>query len=261
MQTIGERLLEARQRRGVSIREAAEATKVRGDYLTAMENNQFESIPLADVYRRGFLKIYARFLRLDAERMVGDFNALLAARNPGVTRLRRPPAETSDTPARGVDGRLETDVLDEFSSGAIEVAARPDNRRKTILLVSAASLSILILVGVLQIVMGPDSNVPAEPPTYIAADDNGSEIVFSVEGTAPIRLSVVRSGSAAADKALVEQEIRPGRNLTLKAKLPLIVKANPIKNLRFNVNGTGLSWFPQGEQTGYGELTEPPKGR
>ena len=33
MQTIGERLEEARKKRGLSLREAAEATKIRGDYL------------------------------------------------------------------------------------------------------------------------------------------------------------------------------------------------------------------------------------
>ena len=33
MQTIGEKLEEARKRKGVSVREAAETTKIRGDYL------------------------------------------------------------------------------------------------------------------------------------------------------------------------------------------------------------------------------------
>ncbi|NBV52559.1 MAG: hypothetical protein EBR83_03365 [Verrucomicrobia bacterium] len=46
MQTLGERLQEARQRLGVTLREAAEFTKIRTDYLQSMEANQFESIPL-----------------------------------------------------------------------------------------------------------------------------------------------------------------------------------------------------------------------
>ena len=68
MQTLGERLQEARQRLGVTLREAAEFTKIRTDYLQAMEANQFESIPLADVYKRGFVKVYAKYLRLDDEK-------------------------------------------------------------------------------------------------------------------------------------------------------------------------------------------------
>jgi cytoskeletal protein RodZ len=85
MQTLGERLQEARQRLGVTLREAAEFTKIRTDYLQAMEAGQFESIPLADVYKRGFVKLYAKYLRLDEEKAAADFNAhhsLKASRRP-----------------------------------------------------------------------------------------------------------------------------------------------------------------------------------
>ena len=74
MQSLGERLQEARQRLGVTTREAADVTKIRSDFLQAMEANQFESIPLGDVYKRGFTKIYAKYLRLDEEKAVADFN-------------------------------------------------------------------------------------------------------------------------------------------------------------------------------------------
>lgn len=85
MQTLGERLQEARQRLGVTLREAAEFTKIRTDYLQSMEANQFESIPLADVYKRGFVKLYAKYLRLDDEKAGADFNthhSAKAARRP-----------------------------------------------------------------------------------------------------------------------------------------------------------------------------------
>ena len=68
MQTIGERLEEARKRKGISIREAAEATKIRGDYLHKFESNQFD-IKLPDIYIRGFLRIYSNFLKLPGEKM------------------------------------------------------------------------------------------------------------------------------------------------------------------------------------------------
>jgi transcriptional regulator with XRE-family HTH domain len=76
---IGERLEEARKRKGVSIREVAEATKIRGDYLLAMEDNSFE-IPLPQIYIRGFLKNYARFLKLDPNKLLTDYDAHLLGR-------------------------------------------------------------------------------------------------------------------------------------------------------------------------------------
>lgn len=75
MQTIGERLEEARKRKGISIREAAEATKIRSDYLHKFESNQFD-IRLPDIYLRGFLRNYANFLKLPGDRIVADFQAL-----------------------------------------------------------------------------------------------------------------------------------------------------------------------------------------
>jgi cytoskeleton protein RodZ len=75
MQTIGERLEEARKRKGISIREASEATKVRGDYLHKFESNQFD-IKLPDIYLRGFLRLYANFLKLSGEKILNDLDAL-----------------------------------------------------------------------------------------------------------------------------------------------------------------------------------------
>jgi transcriptional regulator with XRE-family HTH domain len=75
MQTIGERLEEARKRKGISIREASEATKIRGEYLHKFESNQFE-IKLPDIYLRGFIRLYANFLKLPGDKIVNDYLAL-----------------------------------------------------------------------------------------------------------------------------------------------------------------------------------------
>ncbi|MFA5257922.1 MAG: RodZ domain-containing protein [Opitutales bacterium] len=84
--TIGERLEEARKRKGISIREAAEATKVRGDYLIAMEGNTFD-INLPEIYARGFLKIYVNYLHLDVEKVMTDYDALKLSGRKAQQRL------------------------------------------------------------------------------------------------------------------------------------------------------------------------------
>jgi len=97
MQTIGERLEDARKKKGISVREAAEATKIRGDYLQKFESNQFD-IGLTDIYVRGFLKNYATYLRLPADRLLSDFGTL----GHGETRPRQP--------SREVYGRMDLSV-------------------------------------------------------------------------------------------------------------------------------------------------------
>jgi cytoskeleton protein RodZ len=88
MQTIGERLEEARKKKGISIREAAEATKIRGEYLQKFEGNQFE-IGLTDIYTRGFLRGYANYLRMPTDRLLSDYTDLKG----GEPRVRQPSRE------------------------------------------------------------------------------------------------------------------------------------------------------------------------
>jgi len=97
MQTIGERLEDARKRKGVSIREAADATKIRSDCLQKFESNQFD-IGLTEIYVHGFLRNYATVLHLPADRILNDFAAL----GGGEVRPRQP--------SRKVYGRMDLSV-------------------------------------------------------------------------------------------------------------------------------------------------------
>ena len=110
MQTIGERLEEARKKKGVSIREAAEATKIRGDYLQKFESNQFD-IGLTEIYTRGFLRTYASFLKVPPDRIMSDYAAL----GRGEIRPRQPNRE--------IYGRMDITVAS--ASEAADRAAAP----------------------------------------------------------------------------------------------------------------------------------------
>jgi len=80
MPNIGDRLEEARKRQGISIRKASEATKIRGDLLLSIESNNFD-FDLPDVYKRGFLKLYGRYLKLDIDKLMTDFDAAMMGRS------------------------------------------------------------------------------------------------------------------------------------------------------------------------------------
>lgn len=88
MQSIGERLEEARKRQGISLREAAEATKIRGEFLDALENDSMD-IPLQEVYLRGFLINYAKFLKLDPAKIMADYDALQMGQGKGAKEHHR----------------------------------------------------------------------------------------------------------------------------------------------------------------------------
>ncbi|MFP4540403.1 MAG: helix-turn-helix domain-containing protein [Opitutales bacterium] len=109
--TIGERLEEARKRKGISIREVAEATKIRGDFINAMEDNSME-IDLPEIYKRGFLRNYARYLKLDPDKILTDYDAQF--RGSSALHRERPHAHSEE---RAVFGRMELPPDEEEAAG------------------------------------------------------------------------------------------------------------------------------------------------
>ncbi|MDR2629161.1 MAG: helix-turn-helix domain-containing protein [Puniceicoccales bacterium] len=63
---FGQQFVEARKIRGISLEKASEETKIKMEYLAGIENGKYD-FNLPDIYLRGFIKIYARYLKLDVD--------------------------------------------------------------------------------------------------------------------------------------------------------------------------------------------------
>ncbi|MFQ5719314.1 MAG: helix-turn-helix domain-containing protein [Acidobacteriota bacterium] len=70
--SFGEVLRRERRLRGLTLREASAATKVRVHHLQALEANDFAQLP-GGAYNKGFLRAYAQFIGLDPEEMVNHY--------------------------------------------------------------------------------------------------------------------------------------------------------------------------------------------
>jgi cytoskeletal protein RodZ len=77
VESVGKKLNQARVKRGLTIDEAAHATRLRPDKITALENDDYSRFA-NNIYAKGFLQIYARFLGVD----VTDFARTLDNANP-----------------------------------------------------------------------------------------------------------------------------------------------------------------------------------
>ena len=71
---IGNTLRETRLRRRINLIEAEQDTKIRSKYLGALEAEDFDILPGA-VYIRGFLRTYARYLGLEPQLFIDEYNA------------------------------------------------------------------------------------------------------------------------------------------------------------------------------------------
>ena len=247
MQTIGERLEEARKRKGSSIREAAEATKIRGDYLQKFENNQFD-IDLSDLYVRGFLRSYAAYLKLPAERLVSDYRALAPVDE-----------DKPRTPSREVFGRMElsvasasgsskskSDDLPPPSADEAPAGSRPRTFAKIgtslptgpmiegrmlikIAAIAAGLLLVALLIwGIKSMASGSGekqrstvSAVPAEPSVLLIAIDT-------------VRVKIVQESDG---KELYQGTLVRGETRSIARKSPFLITYSEGKNLEVEYNG------------------------
>ena len=61
---LGEKLRDAREKKGATLQAASIATKIKSGYLRSMESEDYDQLP-PRAYVKGFLKIYAKYLDLD----------------------------------------------------------------------------------------------------------------------------------------------------------------------------------------------------
>jgi cytoskeleton protein RodZ len=72
-ETVGDQLKKARLDRGLTLLEASHQTRIRSHYLEALENDRRDLLPSV-VQGRGFLRLYADFLRLPAAPLVNSWD-------------------------------------------------------------------------------------------------------------------------------------------------------------------------------------------
>lgn len=88
MKEIGQRLRDARVKKGLSLEDVAEQTRIRQRYLLAMEEGDFGSIP-GIVYVKGFLKQYAQTVGLNPQEMLDQFQRYAGENSPELANTKQ----------------------------------------------------------------------------------------------------------------------------------------------------------------------------
>lgn len=95
MPTVGQYLRDLREQRKMSVEEVSRATRVPMASVERIETDRFDELP-GEVFVRGFLKSYARALRVPADDVLARYTA--SRRVAWVTPL---PIAAPSKPARG----------------------------------------------------------------------------------------------------------------------------------------------------------------
>jgi len=91
MGELGDLLRKTREDKGLSLAQVEQATRIRSDYLQALEEEAYERLP-APVYAKGFLRNYALYLGLDPQKVLSLYHEPEAAveTTPGAAMLDEP---------------------------------------------------------------------------------------------------------------------------------------------------------------------------
>ncbi len=134
-----------REAKKITLKEIADSSKINIKFLEAIESGDFEVMP--EVYIRAFLKTYAKYVGLNPDKVINDFD--LAKRNKfGKT------AETSTVSAVEKSARKSES---EFTEEKEE-----EEKKKGILLFSAIAAIVLIALAILFFFPEEEEKPPEE---------------------------------------------------------------------------------------------------
>lgn len=168
MSTLGDTLRDRRQSLGISVDQAAQATRIRGRLLDALEEGRFQDLPNPG-YVRGYVSSYARFLGLESAPLLAMYRAESGAEKYG-----------------------------ELNLPALEEAVRPHYQQHAVPWRTAATVALVIALvslaiwGVTRLVKGPQTPPPVPASTTSTTPVPGSEQASST----PSSNSGVSAGQA-----------------------------------------------------------------
>jgi cytoskeleton protein RodZ len=119
---VGRQLRQARERRRMSLRQIAEATKLSETALTHIERNEFHRLP-GGIFRRAYLRGYAREVGVDPDAVVAAYLAEFPdLREADAWLMTPPPASDGATPARWLTTATVVTVLGLILYGVFRAA-------------------------------------------------------------------------------------------------------------------------------------------
>ena len=244
MPEIGETLREARMRRRIDMTEVESATKIRGKYLRALENEEWDLLP-GPTFVKTFLRTYAEYLGLDARLLVEEYRQ----------RFERP----------------STQDLTPFRTASARAGAGRRRRRLAHagpVLLGAGLVALALVALYLLGVAGPDEeeapppNQAREEPTATPESGSGGndrEREREEEPAAPsvVRLQLIASApvyvcvtDARGRQVIDEETLDEGTTTrTLRSRLFRTNFGN--SNVRMRVNGKTYRVAESADPIGY----------
>jgi cytoskeletal protein RodZ len=199
METIGQQLRGAREHKKISLETAAQGTKIKGEYLAALEADQFDRIE-APVYVKGFLRIYGQYLGLDPKPLVNQFVNMKSAESAA---LAEPPKPITHRPI----GKTSPAVLPE---------AQTPLSPSLLLALLGVVVGVLLVIWGLWAVFGGMGQTKTQPKSADKLADRPAANATPTKAAADSYLRPKGVGPA----LIIEPPRAPAHTLTIRADEP-----------------------------------------
>ena len=276
MQTIGEKIEETRKRKGISLSEAAEATKIRRDFLLNIESNEYD-YDLPEIYKRGFIKNYAKYLKLNPEKVLSQYQEQL------ITHSSRTKKNSSDFFTSNTDlnqtadqgslepllekpslGKINLDKPTEISEESTTSEELPTNKDLYIKTAILGLCTLLFVFGIFWLIQTISQSISSNSELTASTTDSAvaSSITESNESAQSIEypvseITLKASGAVYVqirqkldNKILFKKQLIDGEIQTIKRRGPVDVAFTKGNLIRLIADGQDDPIQPNTEGTG-----------
>jgi cytoskeleton protein RodZ len=258
---LGRWLHEAREAKGSALEEAEVATRIRAQFLELLEAGDFAAFPGGDVQVRGFLRIYARYLELSPEEVLGRYSAEVLGQSTSAAdavaslNLTEPPPYSDDLTAikfRPRDIPVTSSLPRWMSVETVLILG-------VVLIMLLAVLAVVTYMlnrpGAPQALASPATTAPLQTslsPTPATVTSPTPTLLVNVDGGITLTLAAtehVLTRVKQGDRVVFDGQMAPGQTETWTGNETIVVETGNGAGLQVTVNGQAL-----GTMCGRGEV-------
>ena len=229
--TLGEKLRQAREERGITISEVAEQTRISALYLGCIENDDYRTLP-GGIFNKGFIKSFAKYVGVDEQEALQDYALLVA--------------------------NQDNEIVDEPKTYRPQVLSNDNDSSKLITIIFAGVILALMVAGVLMLVRYLEP-MATQPTANTAGNQNANAVsninlanANSANSTAPstndlkIEVKAVKSSVSllsTTDGQRVNATLTPDKPKVFEPKESLRLSYSKAKsqNVQITINGKEIS--------------------
>jgi cytoskeletal protein RodZ len=247
--SFGEILKREREMREVTLNEVTVATRIPPRFLEAFEREEWEKLP-GGVFNRGFVRAIARYLGLDEEHLLSEYDLAYGEQKPSTASLVENPIPSAPKWIVAVAALGILAVIAGAIAGGVYGLRRYAAKRAAIVAATAAPQPASTqpnVNGAADSASLASPDAPASAATATSASPGGApkRLDLSVSTSDVTRVRVVADGRVVLDARLPAGETRH-----LSARNQFVVSAAHPSAVLLDLNGQAMPQLGSGGASG-----------